>query len=177
MSSPQNDSDGTLFGRALIEECKRRMMDESHPRIVKCVAQLTDEEIWRRPNEETVSIGNLILHICGNIRQWIVSGLGGAQDTRTRSKEFSEKGPIPREALLRTLDETMKDTREALDKADPSSLLRIRNVQGNEETGLSMLVHVTEHMSYHTGEITYAVKSTKSVDLAYYGDEDLEVTN
>jgi len=162
------------WGKALITESKRRLFEESVPRLKKCLDNLTDDEIWCRPNAETVSVGNLVLHLCGNARQWICSGLGGQADHRQRSKEFAETGPIPRGALLATLDHTMADVERTLDSVDPASLLDKRPVQTYEESGLSILVHVVEHFSYHTGQVTYAVKSRKGVDVGYYAGQKLE---
>jgi uncharacterized damage-inducible protein DinB len=162
------------WGEALIAESKRRLFDESVQRIRRCLDQLTDEEIWYRPNAETVSIGNLILHDCGNARQWICSGIGGEPDHRQRSKEFEEQGPVPRTELIRQLEQTETDVRRVLDSVDPASLLDKRPVQIYQESGLSILVHVVEHFSYHTGQITYAVKSRKGIDMGYYSGQKLE---
>lgn len=162
------------WGNALIAESKRRLFDESIPRIRKCLDQLTNDEVWYRPNAETVSIGNLVLHLCGNARQWICSGLGGDPDQRQRSKEFEQPGPIPRTELLELLEQTESDVRRVLDSVDPTTLLDKRPVQIYQESGLSILVHVVEHFSYHTGQITYAVKSRKGVDMGYYAGQKLE---
>lgn len=162
--------DGTTLGRALLAETRRRLIAESQPRIHKCLAQLTEEEIWHRPNAAVVSVGNLVLHLCGNVRQYILHGLGGAPDRRTRPQEFDEPGPIPAAELLRQLDELMTEVDAALDRIDPASLLEIRRVQGFDESGLSILVHVVEHFSYHVGQITWYVKSLKAIDLVYYPD-------
>ena len=160
------------LGEALIRVCRRRL-DESHGRIRACIAHITTEEAWRRPNEHTVSIGNLILHLAGNVRQWIVSGLGGREDVRSRSDEFSERGPIPKEDVLARLEAVMNDAVAVLDHLDPDALLAPRRVQGFDETGISILVHVVEHFSYHTGQIAYAVKAGKDLDLGFYRGVDL----
>jgi uncharacterized damage-inducible protein DinB len=165
------------FGKALLEETKRRLFRDSQPRIHRCLGQLTEEEIWLRPNAETVSVGNLVLHLLGNVRQQILSGLCGAPDRRRRQTEFDERGPIPAEELLRRLDELMVEVDQALDRLDPQSLLTVRKVQGYDESGLSILVHVIEHFSYHVGQMTYFVKSRKAVDLGYYAGIDLNVTS
>ncbi len=162
------------FKDSMVSEVKRRLFDEGVPRIKKSLGQLTAEEIWFRPNENVVSVGNLVLHLCGNVRQWIVTGLGGVEDVRERQKEFDEKGPIPVKQLLRKLDVVMVDVEKTLEVLSPEDLLQVRSVQGIfEESGLSILVHVTEHFSYHVGQITYFVKTRKSVDLEYYGGMDL----
>ena len=163
MTSKNNKS----FGQALIAECDRRLFGESLPKIKKCLSELNLDEIWYRPNSETVSVGNLVLHLCGNVRQWITSSLGGAEDTRRRSQEFSETGPIPAAELLTLLEETMKEARSVMLKLDPSTLLDKRAVWGSEQSGISILVHVVEHFSYHVGQIVYFVKSRKAIDLAF----------
>jgi len=165
------------FGRALLAETKRRLFRDSQPRIHRCLAQLTEEEIWFRPNAETVSVGNLVLHLLGNVRQQLLSGLCGAPDRRRRQTEFDERGPIPAAELLRRLDELMAEVDQALDGVDPQSLLTVRKVQGYEESGLSIVVHVIEHFSYHVGQMTYFVKSRKAVDMGYYAGIDLNVTS
>ena len=164
------------FAAEFIKESKRRLFDESVPRLKKCLAQLTEEEIWFRPNEETVSVGNLVLHLCGNARQWVVSGVGGAKDARKRSEEFSEQGPIATNILLQKLDKTMADVAEVLDRLDSESLLKMYSVQGFQESGVGILMHVVEHFSYHTGQITYIAKSLTDRSMGYYAGLDLNVT-
>ncbi|MCH9647713.1 MAG: DUF1572 domain-containing protein [Deltaproteobacteria bacterium] len=168
---------GIQLGNALIEEARRRLFVDSQPRIHKCLSLLTEEQIWHRPNRETVSVGNLVLHLCGNVRQQIVSTLGGAADNRIRSVEFSETGPIPTEQLLQEIDKALDEVRETLDRLDPESLLQMHPVQSYNESGVSILVHVIEHFSYHVGQITWVVKSTQAVDVGYYAGADLDVTN
>ena len=176
-ASPTSGQTSESLGRALIKESCRRLFDESHARIRQCVALLNEDEIWYRPNAHTVSIGNWVLHLSGNIRQWIVSGLGRAPDVRARDAEFSEPGPIPTEELLAGLDATMRKAKTVLEAFDPTRLLEGITVQGQQETGLTILVHVVEHASYHTGQISYAVKSRKDLDLGYYATTDLNAKN
>lgn len=166
-------SNAEELGAALISEAQFRIAGESLPRIHKCLNELSDEDIWHRPNDAVVSVGNLVLHLCGNVRQWIISTLGGEPDRRDRDSEFDSRTPIPREELLRRLDETVQAAGAVLDRVDPSALLERRRVQGREETILSIIVHVTEHFSYHTGQITLHVKLRKAVNLGYYAGRDL----
>lgn len=161
-------------GAALVAEALRRLLGESIPRLRKCLSLMDDDEIWQRPNEGTASAGNLVLHVLGNARQWIVTGLGDAVDNRRRSAEFDERGPIPRADLVRLVDETERDIRRVLETLDPETLLEVRRVQVFRETGVSILVHVVEHFSYHVGQIGYALKSRRGVDLGYYDGIDLE---
>lgn len=159
---------------ALITEVQVRLYDESLPRILKCLDQLENEQIWWRPNESSNSIGNLVLHLCGNVTQWIYSGLGGFPDHRTRQTEFDERKILDkselREMLLLTLDK-IKPVIANLKEAD---LLQPRPVQTFTETGLSILIHVTEHFSYHTGQIAYITKMLSAKPLGFYEGINLE---
>lgn len=161
------------LGRALIQECKRRLYDESLPRIRKCLGEMSVEEIWRRPNEQTVSAGNLVLHLAGNVRQYVIATLGGVADVRERQKEFDTPGPMPTAELLQRLESTMTEALTVIDRVDVDRLLDTHRVQGFVESGLSILVHVVEHFSYHTGQIAYIVKSGKNVDLGFYRGKNL----
>jgi uncharacterized damage-inducible protein DinB len=158
---------------ALLRESRRRLYEESLPRIRACLAQLSVDEIWARPNEQTVSAGNLVLHLAGNVRQYVVATLGGVPDVRERQAEFDEKGPLPTAELLGRLEATMAQAAAVIERLDSATLLRSHRVQGFVETGLSILVHVVEHFSYHTGQIAYIVKSRKNVDLGFYRGKDL----
>lgn len=162
------------FGAAIIAEWKRRVVEESTPRIKQCLELLSDDEVWHRPNAETVSIGNLVLHVSGSMRQWICAGLGGQEDNRERSNEFTEPGPLPKQQLLDVLDTATRDAVAVLDAADPSSLLETHPVQTYVESGVSIIIHQVEHFTYHTGQITYYTKSVRGVDLGYYAGQDLE---
>jgi uncharacterized damage-inducible protein DinB len=163
----------TELTTALLRESRRRLLEESLPRIRTCLAQMTVDEIWARPNEQTVSAGNLVLHLAGNVRQYVVATLGGLPDVRERQAEFDEKGPIPTADLLARLERATAEAAAVIDRLDSAMLLRSYRVQGFVESGLSILVHVVEHFSYHTGQIAYIVKSRKNVDLGFYRGKDL----
>lgn len=137
---------------------------------------MSEEEIWTRFNASSNSAGNLVLHVCGNARQWLVSGLGGTEDHRQRAREFSEKGPLPTADLLLLMDNLEKDARHVLDCLSPEDLTNKYVIQGFSENGISVLIHVTEHASYHTGQISLLAKAAKNVDLKYYSG-NLDVTN
>jgi uncharacterized damage-inducible protein DinB len=166
-------NDNTAFHQALIAETRRRILEESIPRLRKCLTFLTEEETWRRPNPHSNSVGNLVLHLCGNTRQWIGSGLGGHPDLRQRQAEFDERGPLPKERLLEQLDEVEKLVNEVLERVRPEDLLAIHPVQVFEESGLSILVHVIEHWSYHVGQATSFTKALKDLDMGYYAGRAL----
>lgn len=164
------------LGRELILQCRKHLLEASTPRIKKCLGLLSEEEVWRRANPQVVSVGNLVLHLCGNVRQHLHFGLGGDPDTRRRQEEFDEEGPLPTATLVQRLDETMARTREVLEGLDPESLLAERHIQGQTVNGVETLIHVTEHFSYHTGQISYLTKLMKEVDLGYYAGQDLDQT-
>ena len=164
-------------GEALVREVKRHLLEESWPKIVVAVRHLSEEELWHRVNSNTNSVGNLLLHLSGNVRQWIVSGLGGAPDERRRASEFEETGPIPAEDVLAGLEATLSDAAATLERLDPEVLLEERSIQGFQTSGVQALVHVVEHFSYHVGQITHIVKALKDVDLKYYSGKDLDRTN
>jgi uncharacterized damage-inducible protein DinB len=171
--SPDLAPSPAAFGRALLAEAERRLFEESLPRLRSCLAQLSEEEIWRRPNESLSAVGNLVLHLAGNARQWIVSGLGGAADGRDRGAEFAATGPLPTPELLHHLESTMEEVRTVLRATDPTELLVRRPVQAFEESGLSIVVHVVEHFSYHVGQIAFATKLLRNTDLGFYRGVDL----
>ena len=159
---------------ALLKEVELRLYDESLPRILTCVDQLSNEQVWWRPNENSNSIGNLILHLTGNVNQWINSGLGGAEDHRKRQVEFDERQVIHKEKLISNLLMVMMMAKELIRELPEEDLLKTRPVQTFKETGLSILVHVTEHFSYHTGQIAYITKMIKDQQLGFYEGIKLE---
>jgi len=159
---------------ALIREVTFRIYDECLPRIVKCLGQLDNQQVWWRPNESSNSIGNLVLHLCGNVRQWIYAGLGKNQDVRHRQAEFDERQEIPRDELVNTVLSTMELVRPVITNIPTEELLHTRSVQTFEETGLTILIHVTEHFSYHTGQIAYITKMITDRQLGFYDGVPLE---
>jgi uncharacterized damage-inducible protein DinB len=130
--------------------------------------------VWWRPNESSNSIGNLILHLNGNVRQWILTGLGGQEDDRRRQQEFDERTQVSIDQLSNTLDQTMQALIPVIDNVSPDDLLRKRDVQTFEETGMTILIHVTEHFSYHTGQIAWITKMLTAKDLGFYEGIKLE---
>jgi uncharacterized damage-inducible protein DinB len=146
----------------------RRVLVEAYPsRINRCLKLLSAEEIWWRPNRASNSIGNLVLHLQGNVRQWIISGLGGQLDRRDRLREFAETGPISRRKLLAGLRKTVKEANQILATRRTPDLLRKYSIQGFEVTGLQTLGHVAEHFALHTGQIIYITKLRRGEDLKF----------
>ena len=138
------------------------------PKIRRCVALLDDAKIWWRPNQHSNSVGNLMLRLSGNVRQWIVCGLGGALDERRRDGEFNARGGMTRSELLEQLDGTLQEAVAILQSLGPDALERTFQVQVYEVTGLQAIFHVVEHFSYHTGQIPFITKQLEDIDLGFY---------
>jgi uncharacterized damage-inducible protein DinB len=157
----------TLSTRLFLASSQRLLAKQSLPRIVKCLQELSEEEIWWRPNSSSNSAGNLVLHLCGNVHQWIISGLGGAEDKRERDREFAEQGPIPRQVLVAQLRRTVRDACRVLARLSDDLLSRKYVIQGFHVTGLDAAFGVTEHFGYHTGQIIFITKLKRAHDLRF----------
>ena len=127
-------------------------------KISHCLQQLNDHQVWVRSHPSMNSIGNLVLHLCGNVRQWIISGLGGAVDVRNRPAEFSERGPIPKEQLYSQLSTLVDEARGVLAKQTADQLLKVRRIQGYDVTGLNALFNSVPHFRGHTQEIIHMTR-------------------
>src|SRR5262249_2336251 len=114
-------------------------LTEANDKIKHCLGQLNDSQVWWRPQPTMNCIGNLILHLCGNVRQWVVAGLGGAADVRNRASEFAERGPIPKAELSKRLETLVGEAKEVLERLTPREMLEGRCIQGFDVTGLGAL--------------------------------------
>ena len=150
---------------------------ESHERILKCIDALNEEQLWLRTNAASNSIGNLVLHLNGNITQYILSSLGGQEDMRERDLEFKEESRIAGTELKQQFTETITEAIRVIKAQSVDDLMKIRSVQGFTYTGLANILHVTEHLSYHTGQIAFWTKLLKDKDLGFYDGMDLNVRN
>lgn len=155
-------------GTPFLTASRNHLAKELLPRVEECLQLLSDGQIWWRPNEASNSIGNLVLHLCGNVRQWIISGVGGAANTRRRQEEFDERRPIPRDALLGKLRATVDEATAVLANFDPGRLLEPRRIQEHDVTVLDAIYHVVEHFSMHTGQIILLTKTQTGKDLHFY---------
>jgi uncharacterized damage-inducible protein DinB len=151
-----------------IEQAIQHVQNEFLSRITDSVALLSDQELWWRPNESSNSIGNLLLHLSGNVRQWIISGLGGKEDLREREKEFMERGSASAQELLSLLRATVSEAVSVLHNLSEESLLEKHRIQVYDVDGIQAIFHVVEHFSGHTGQIIYIVKMLKDKDLRFY---------
>jgi uncharacterized damage-inducible protein DinB len=151
----------------LLKEARSVLVEIYPPRIADCLKLLSKEEIWWRPNSASNSVGNLVLHLQGNVRQWIIAGLGGQADRRDRDREFAETGPVPRRALLDELRKTVKEAGEVLTNLRRPDLLCRYSIQGYRVTGLQAVCHVAEHFAFHAGQIIYVTKLKGGKDLKF----------
>ena len=138
---------------------------------------LSDEDIWKRPNESLNSIGNLILHICGNMTQYVIASLGGTEDIRERDVEFTVESGYTKKELLQKLADTVEAAKRVINDAKVDQLVRKREVQGFYFSGIGVVLHAVEHYSYHTGQIAFWVKQIKNMDLGFYDGQDLNIKN
>jgi uncharacterized damage-inducible protein DinB len=137
-------------------------------RVVVCLDKLTPEQVWTRNSENENAIGNLVLHLCGNLGQWIGYGVAGKPDTRVRDLEFSARGDVGVTELKERLVATVRDTVGILEDLPVQRLGERTRVQAYELTVLEAIYHVVEHFSGHTGQILFATKLWTGVDLGFY---------
>ncbi len=149
------------------------LRDTYVPRIREALAQIPDERLWWRPHEGTTSIGNLLLHLEGNVRQWILSGLGGAADDRERATEFAAREGGGRDELLAALGATVDEAATLIAGFGDDVLGVQHRIQGFEVGGLEAVYHVVEHFSWHTGQITWMAKALagEGHGLAFFDEE------
>jgi uncharacterized damage-inducible protein DinB len=156
------------LGEAFIARSRAYLVGDYLPKIRLALEGLTDEDIWWRPNQASNSIGNLILHLAGNVRQWVVSGIGRSPDTRERDREFLATAGQSGAELLSHLEETLDAVDDVLSHLPPEELLEPRVIQGMDVSVLDALYHVVEHFSTHTGQILYVTKLRTGRDLGFW---------
>lgn len=144
---------------------KLRQLEE---RIQHCLGLLSAEQIWARGSEESNSVGNLVLHLSGNVRQWIISSVGGSTDVRHRDQEFAARGGVEVAALRNLLKETVDEALDVIRGLTADKLTDTVVVQGYNKSVLEVVYHVVEHFSLHAGQIFYATKLALNVDLGFY---------
>ena len=162
----------TEIPREFVEQARKFLREDYLPKIERCLERLTDEQVWWRPNEESNSIGNLILHLSGNARQWIVDSLGGKGGVRDRPAEFDRREMIPRSELLSLIKGTLAEVDTVLASFAVDRLLERHLIQGCDVTALEAIFHVTEHFSMHTGQIILLTKMLNTTDLKFYDFTD-----
>jgi uncharacterized damage-inducible protein DinB len=154
----------TDVAKHFIAQSRGFLSSDYLPKIERCLEGLSDEDVWWRANEGSNSIGNLLLHLAGSTRAWIVGVAGGFHSPRDRQQEFDEREQIPREELMSRLRQTLTEADEVLARLDVDVLLERRQARAEEVTVLWAVYHAVEHFSMHTGQIIMLAKM-RSGDL------------
>ena len=166
-----------MIEKLIKKEFERRMLEESLMRIHTCIDFMEDKHLWYSPNDHVNSVGNMVLHLCGNIRQYIISTFTDQKDERQRSLEFSQRESHTRHELKEKIETTIHEAVEVVNQLDEKLLEKEFSVQGFKELGINIVIHVIEHTSYHTGQITTICKWLEEVDTNYYPGLDLDITS
>lgn len=143
-------------------------LNDSLEQIEKCLNLLSVEQIWQRPNDVSNAIGNLVIHLNGNVGQWILTSLGGKPDNRDRPAEFAQREPLATENIISGLRETVAAAIETIRGLSAERLTEQVTIQGYDVSVAGAVIHVVEHFSLHTGQIVYATKLLTNSDLSLY---------
>jgi uncharacterized damage-inducible protein DinB len=162
------DDAASLF----LDRSRYFLATEYRSKLRSAVEALPADALWWRPNEQSNSVGNLLLHLNGNVRQWIIRGVGGAAGSRDRASEFSATTGPPAADLLADLDSTLDEVHRILGSLIDEDLLERKTFQGRDLTVLEAIYHVVEHFSHHLGQILLVVKIHAPGAIKFYEDAD-----
>jgi uncharacterized damage-inducible protein DinB len=162
------ESVANTVGKQFLSYSVWQLRDYNLPKIREAVELLSDLELWHRDGPTSNSIGNLLAHLAGNIRQHIIGGVGGGSQIRDRDGEFAATGGASGADLLQRLSTTIDEACTVLETFNPEQLLERRTIQGKQAILLDDIFHVVEHFSYHTGQIVAIVKARKSHRFPWY---------
>ncbi len=146
----------------------RQKLADHHAQIARCVGHLSQDEVWRRANDHSNSIGNLLLHLRGNVMMWIVDGIGGRPYERNRPAEFAQRDALPIAPIMANLADALRQVDEVLANLSPETLSNRHKIQAYDVTGLEAIYHVVEHFALHAGQIITMTKAIKNCDLSDY---------
>lgn len=149
-------------------DCPARRLRLSLDRLDACLARLTEDQIWQREHESENAVGNLLLHLAGNVRQWIICGVGEMPDTRDRDGEFNAQSGSGKAELLAGLRATVEEALRTIEPLGAERLAAKIHVQKYELTVLEAIYHVVEHFAQHTGQIIFATKLLTGEELGFY---------
>jgi uncharacterized damage-inducible protein DinB len=141
---------------------------ENLERIEACLTKLPPHALWARDSESENAVGNLLLHLEGNVRQWILSGIGAGLDERDRPGEFSARTGANSSVLFAKLRGTVGEALALLRSLPHRQLAEEVSIQGDDTTVLSAIFHVVEHFSGHTYQIILMTKRFTGKDLGFY---------
>ena len=145
--------------------------------VVQAMGFIDENQLWQLPTENGMSLGNQILHSCGNMRQYIISSLGNQMDLRKRDLEFKTRSKLKKNELITRLEETINASILIINKTSEKEYLKIRKVQAFSYSGVGVVLHAVEHFSYHVGQIAFWVKFLTQKDLEFYKGIDLTKNN
>ena len=151
---------GTLFLKA-----SSAKLDQMTGYLTACLKKLSDEQVWERHGAHENAVGNLVLHLCGNMRQWIMHGVGGAKDVRVRDAEFSQSEGLTSAALIDTFASTVKEAQAIIDSFPESRLAERTTPQGRDVSMLEAIYQVVGHVQQHVGQIILLTKQMTGKDL------------
>jgi hypothetical protein len=160
------------IAREFIARSRYYLMEEYRTKLRKAVRVIPPSEIWRRPNEQSNSVGNLLVHLAGNVGQWIVSGVGGAPDTRDRLAEFGIRGGASADELLARLEKVLDDADRVLGRLTPIDLMERRTIQGRDVSVMAAVYSAVQHFSTHLGQIIMVAKEHAPGAIRFYDDAD-----
>ena len=152
----------------LLEYSRKKLLGQYCPRLKEAVSPLTEEQVWWRPNEASNSIGNLLLHLNGNVGQWLVASFNKQEDKRNRPAEFAAQGGLTATELLERLGSTLDAAGKVLERLTDEELLASYVIQGYHVRGLNAVYQVVEHFGIHYGQILYIAKNLTGKDLGFY---------
>jgi uncharacterized damage-inducible protein DinB len=153
-----------------LESSRHYLAFEYPTKIRRCLDALPASALWQRADESSNSIGNLLLHLAGNVRQWIVSAVGGAPDARYRSAEFTAREGASADELFAALRTTLDEADAVIAALTPAALLERRTIQGRDVSVLDAVYHVVEHFALHTGQIILLTKQLAPGRIQFYED-------
>lgn len=158
------------LARNFIDRSRAYLGDEYRIKLRKTIDALPADALWWRPNEQSNSVGNLLLHLEGNVRQWIVGGVGGAADTRNRAGEFAAREGMTKAELLDRLDRALAEADDVLAGLDPERLGERLQIQGRDVTALDAVYQVVQHFALHLGQIILVAKAEVPGAVRFYED-------
>jgi hypothetical protein len=153
-----------------IDRSRAYLTDEFRIKLRKTLDALPDGMLWWRPNDESNSVGNLVLHLEGNVRQWIVGAVGGAPDVRNRAGEFAAREGGTREELMRRMEQTLDEVDAVLANLRPEQLTERRRVQARDVSVLDAVYQVVQHFALHLGQIILVAKAQVPGAVKFYAD-------
>ncbi len=149
----------------------RYWLTKEYPiKLRHCVSVLPRSSVWARPNQASNSIGNLLVHLTGNVSEWVLGGLGGRPITRYRAGEFAQRDGADGSKLLDNLDAVLLEADGVLAGLTEGDLERSVVIQERDTTVLAAVYHVVEHFAMHTGQIIFLTKIYAPGKIRFYED-------